>query len=103
MKNELLARLRDSRGESLVESLLAMLVIVLAGLMLAGAVVSSARVNRGVKDVVTFPAYKDPAGSGTAHLKRQQGGFLDPDDPQNDETAVTVYFDGGEIVYYEQG
>ena len=42
-------KLRDSSGESLVETLVSMLIVVLAFTMLSGAIVAAARVNAGAE------------------------------------------------------
>ena len=46
-------KLKSSSGETLVETLFALLVVVLAMTMLAGSIVSAARVNKGAADLDT--------------------------------------------------
>ncbi|MGN1141649.1 MAG: hypothetical protein ACI4TF_10635 [Oliverpabstia sp.] len=46
-------KIRSKSGETLVETLFAMLVVVLAVTMLAGSIVSAAKVNKGTKDLNT--------------------------------------------------
>lgn len=46
-------KLKSNSGETLVETLFALLVIVLAMTMLAGAIMSAARVNKGAEDLNT--------------------------------------------------
>ena len=46
-------KLRSASGETLVETLFAMLIIALAVVMLAGSIVSAARVNKAGADMVT--------------------------------------------------
>ena len=46
-------KLKSSAGETLVETLFALLVVVLAMTMLAGAIVSAARVNKGAENLNT--------------------------------------------------
>lgn len=84
-------KLRAQRGETLVESLIAMLVITLAALMLAGSVVSSARVNAGVKKIVTFPQY---ASGSPATVTLSDGSA-------SCTLNLNVYEEGG-MVYYEK-
>lgn len=89
-------KLRSRRGESLVESLIAMLIITLAGLMLAGSVVSSARVNAGARDFLTFPRYAGDKSNGSANatLSWEGGNSVSLG-------TVTVYESKGGMVYYE--
>lgn len=46
-------KLKNNSGETLVETLFALLVVVLAMTMLAGSIVSAARVNKGAEDLNT--------------------------------------------------
>lgn len=46
-------KLKSKSGETLVETLFALLVVVLAMTMLAGSIVSAARVNKGAEDLDT--------------------------------------------------
>ena len=46
-------KLKSNSGETLVETLFALLVAVLAMTMLAGSIVSAARVNKGAEDLNT--------------------------------------------------
>ena len=46
-------KLKSRSGETLVETLFALLVVVLAMTMLAGSIVSAARVNKGAEDLDT--------------------------------------------------
>ena len=46
-------KLKSNSGETLVETLFALLVVVLAMTMLAGSIVSAARVNKGAEDLNT--------------------------------------------------
>ena len=58
-------KLKSSSGETLVETLFALLVVVLAMTMLAGSIVSAARVNRGAEDLdVPFQVSNAQAVSG---------------------------------------
>lgn len=95
MLKKIKARLRASRGESLVESLIAMLIITLAGLMLAGSVVSSARVNAGARDFLTFPRYASEESNGSANATLSWGS-------SNSVSlgSVNVYKSKGGMVYY---
>lgn len=58
-------KLKNSSGETLVETLFALLVVVLAMTMLAGSIVSAARVNKGAEDLdAAFQISKAQAVSG---------------------------------------
>lgn len=49
----MIQKLKSNSGETLVETLFALLVVVLAMTMLAGSIVSAARVNKGAEDLDT--------------------------------------------------
>lgn len=55
-------KLRSQSGETLVETLFAMLIVVLSITMLAGAVVTAARVNKSSRDLHTSFVTVDEAG-----------------------------------------
>ena len=54
-------KLRAARGESLAEALASVLIIVLAGLMLAGSVMASGRVNARVRETKVFGSFDGAA------------------------------------------
>ncbi len=92
---------KSKRGESIAEALVAMLVIVLAGMMLAGAIVASAHLNNSSEKVATFPQYAGtPVGSGR---KASVSGSLAGSVTVNADIPVTVYQDKGEMYYYVYG
>lgn len=49
----MIKKLKSSAGETLIETLCALLIVVLAMTMLAGAIVSAARVNKGAEELNT--------------------------------------------------
>ncbi len=88
---------RGNRGESIAESLVSMLVIVLAGLMLAGAITSSARMNHATRKAAQFPQYADANGQAkTASVSGTLAGGVS----LSVNIPVTVYEDEGEMRYY---
>jgi Tfp pilus assembly protein PilX len=104
------SRLRSTRGESLVECMIAMVIITIAGLMLAGAIVSSARLNATVEKserAAMFPKYASATGSEKTVtlsgdvLKKRYTREMRPDDGEVGLGKITVYTDDGELVYYE--
>ncbi|MBE6069661.1 MAG: hypothetical protein E7211_18520 [Clostridium lundense] len=58
-----LRKLRSNRGESLVELIVSMLIITMAGMILAGAIMASDRVNTSTAKAATFPEYQDAEGT----------------------------------------
>ena len=69
-------KLKSSSGETLVETLFALLVAVLAMTMLAGSIVSAARVNKGAEDLNTAfrMANKDDGKEGSVTVIHSSGG-----------------------------
>ena len=72
-------KLKSNSGETLVETLFALLVVVLAMTMLAGSIVSAARVNKGAEDLNTAfrMANKDDGKEGSVTVIQSSG--ADPD------------------------
>lgn len=68
-------KLKNSSGETLVETLFALLVIVLAMTMLAGSIVSAAQVNKGAEDLdAAFQISKAQPVSGVEVTVDRQSG-----------------------------
>ena len=61
-------KLRDRRGQTLVESLLALLVVTLVMLFLATAIAVAARLNRAVHETDVSFRYSDAEPAGTQTL-----------------------------------
>ncbi|MBE5896677.1 MAG: hypothetical protein E7281_02835 [Lachnospiraceae bacterium] len=57
-------KLRDKSGETLVETLVALIITTLALMMLPGAVVAAARVNARISDQVIYMERTDDAAAG---------------------------------------
>ena len=59
---------RNNKGESLIETLVAMVVTVLALIMIAGAIMSSSRLNAAVKDTALFASMDKSAPASSFSL-----------------------------------
>ncbi|MBE6910470.1 MAG: hypothetical protein E7474_13015 [Ruminococcaceae bacterium] len=57
MIQRFVTRLKDSRGESLIEVMVAMMIITMAGMILAGAILSATHINANTAKMATFPSY----------------------------------------------
>lgn len=78
-------KLKSNSGETLVETLFALLVVVLAMTMLAGSIVSAARVNKGAEDLNTaFQISNAQAVPGVSVTVDRQTG-------EDSEISVTAY------------
>lgn len=98
MMKKLCRRLRSNRGESVVESLFAIVVAALTAVVLAGAVISAARVNAGADQIVTFPEYE----STTSATKECTLSGKVKETMYNETFNVTLYKeDQGDMIYYE--
>lgn len=100
MLRKVAEKLGGSRGETIAESLVSMLIIVLAGLMLAGAILSSARVNHASKKIAVFPQYHGETVDNTRTASIT--GSLQGDVSVSTSVPVTMYRDLGEMYYYEK-
>lgn len=89
-------KLRSSQGETLVESLCAILVITVVFLFLCGAIVSAARSNAQIKGANQSFRYEDMAESGTKTLVVNGNSYtvkewVTQEDTTDQEYAATVY------------
>lgn len=95
MKNKLCSR----RGETLIETLAALVVIVLALTMLAGGVVAAAKQNKAAGEVVTVASLGGAGGTSAEGVK------LTVNDAESDITVQVKYYGGedgaGRLYYYE--
>lgn len=66
-------KLRTERGETLVESLCAILVITIVFVFLCGAIVSAARSNKQVRDSDQSFSYKDMEATGDLTIQVSDG------------------------------
>ncbi|MBO4914813.1 MAG: hypothetical protein J5449_06355 [Oscillospiraceae bacterium] len=124
----LIERLKSRSGESLTESLIALVIISCASLLLAGAITSAARLNDKLNNktgsdegkIVTFSQYQgEPVEEfKTVTLKGSVlGSTLDSDSRPTDGVivlgyksesgaelsyTVTLYKDKGDMMYYEK-
>ena len=96
-------KLKSRSGETLVETLFALLVVVLAMTMLAGSIVSAARVNKGAEDLDTaFQTVKaQEAADVIVTVVRPLGGnsVFDGDD-SNDHYIVAYQTDDQNMYCY---
>ncbi len=63
IKNSVERILREKAGETIVETLVSMLIVVLAFMMLAGAIVAAARVNAGTENHTMYLNLADTSGT----------------------------------------
>ena len=77
-------KLKSDKGETLVETLISMLIVVLSVTMLAGSIVTAARINQAAKDM-NAPVQLDNA-SGTAAVVQ-----LTHEGAANSEIDVVLY------------
>lgn len=118
MLKKLMARLGNDHGESLVESLVAVAIVSLAGLIIAGAVASSAKLNNRMNNrdgteagkIVTLMQYRGSAdGSGvtvtlSGNILKNDGGndIVRPADGTVELGTVNIFIDKGGMTYYEK-
>lgn len=95
VRNKIVTKLRSSCGETIVETLVTMIVLSLAMIMLSGAVVTSARVNQKADNTeTTFTTDAQTSTSGTITI--QDTGSSSPA-----SLNVTVYETEHGYFYYE--
>ena len=104
-----LNKLRRTAGESIAETLVAMLIVALAALMLAGSLVSSAYVNNRVKALSMFTdtgedtpgsrIFSDLAGNSKGSIRIKISVTGSTDAPAQVDAAL--YTDSGGNYYYE--
>lgn len=87
-------KIRDVRGETLVETLAALLIIMFAVLFLTGSVVTAARSNAKMRNIDNSVHFNGDPESGTVVISGDTG----TDDV---EIAVNVYTDNGYRYYSE--
>jgi hypothetical protein len=89
-------KLRQSRGESIAETLVALLIASLAIMLLTGAIVTSARINASLKsDDVAFRTERaGAASSGTAYIRYET--------QLPEEVPVAVHTTENGYIYYEK-
>ena len=71
-------KLKRNRGETLVESLCAILVITIVFVFLCGAIVSAARSNKQVRDSNQSFAYGDMVSTGDLTIQVYDGTYVKP-------------------------
>ena len=90
-------KLRSQRGDTLMETLAALLLVVLTMAFLATSLVTAARINAGVRQTNTALKYDNATEKpGTLTITRQSGAATDRPVEKN----VTVYETKGGYRYY---
>ena len=88
-------KLKSDKGETLVETLISMLIVVLSVTMLAGSIVTAARINQAAKDM-NAPVQLDNAFGKAAEVQLTHEGAAYSVIKIN----VTLYKTGGSVPYY---
>ena len=86
-------KLKSDKGETLVETLISMLIVVLSVTMLAGSIVAAARINQSAKDM-NAPVQLDNVSDKAAVVKLTHVGADDS------VINVTLYKTDGSVQYY---
>ena len=86
-------KLKANTGETLVETLISMLVVVLSVTMLAGSIVAAARINQSAKDM-NAPVQLDNVSDIAAVVKLTHVGAADS------AINVKLYETDGSVPYY---
>ena len=86
-------KLKSDKGETLVETLISMLIVVLSVTMLAGSIVTAARINQSAKDM-NAPVQLDNVSDKAAVVKLTHVGAADS------AIDVVLYKTGGSVPYY---
>lgn len=104
--NRIQRKLRNTKGETIAETLVTMIILSLAVLMLAGAVVTSARVNKKADNTDTaftvgtqLPDGTSDSSTVTITEADGSGGFATA--TKSAELPVTVYETKNKYIYYE--
>ena len=91
-------KLKSDKGETLVETLISMLIVVLSVTMLAGSIVAAARINQFAKDM-NAPVQLDNA-SGTAPVVQLTYEGADASVINDVSIDVVLYKTDGSVPYY---
>ena len=86
-------KLKANKGETLVETLISMLIVVLSVTMLAGSIVAAARINQSAKDM-NAPVQLDNVSDTAAVVKLTHVGAADS------AINVILYKTDGSVPYY---
>ena len=86
-------KLKSDKGETLVETLISMLIVVLSVTMLAGSIVAAARINQSAKDM-NAPVQLDNVSDTDAVVQLTHEGAA------NSEIDVVLYETGSVPYYY---
>lgn len=96
-KSEMIKKLRSNAGESIVETLVTMIILSLAVVMLSGAIVTSAKVNKKADNTeTTFTTTNQTVESGTMTITDGNGNLTG-----SVSLGVNVYKTEHDYIYYE--
>lgn len=89
-------KLKNQKGETLVETLVSLLIIVLVFVFLTGSAVAAAKINAKIQDTDVSFRYSDAQSEGNAqlHLSGRSG--------QTGSTSVEVYQENGYRYYVSE-
>ena len=97
-------KLRERAGETIVETLVSMLIVVMSFTMLAGAIVAAARVNAGAANQTLYLNEADTANiteAGTVVIKDASGNELVNFADRKKVKSYDPPKDAGTLYYYE--
>ncbi len=102
--NRIAEKIKDRSGESIAESLVSMLIVVLSFLMLAGAIVAAARVNASTEDHTMYINQADSDPDTNKELTGATVTIAIPGDTISTGMGVKTYSmkdASGTLYYYE--
>lgn len=101
-RNRIQKKFRSNKGETIAETLVTMIILSLAVLLLAGAVVTSARVNKQAENTDTAFTVGEKLSDGTSSSSTvtvtESGSSAEA---ATAELPVTVYETKNKYIYYE--
>ena len=89
-------KLKNQKGETLVETLVSLLIIVLVIVFLTGSAVAAAKINAKIRDTDVSFRYSDTLSEGNAQLR------LSCRSGQTGSTSVEVYQENGYRYYVSE-
>ena len=89
-------KLKNQKGETLVETLVSLLIIVLVFVFLTGSAVAAAKINAKIRDTDVSVRYSDAQSAGSTRLR------LSGRSGQTGSTSVEVYQENGYRYYVSE-
>lgn len=89
-------KLKNQKGETLVETLVSLLIIVLVFVFLTGSAVAAAKINTKIRDTDVSFRYSDAQSEGNAQLR------LSGRSGQTGSTSVEIYQENGYRYYVSE-